>query len=289
MDPNGIPIETLYGRRVAHFSAIEKRYASRQRMVMNLRVATFIVAVAMFVLGLNNRDARLWCFVGAGVALAGFSAAVAYHDHVRRQLQRNGLLREINQEAIARLHRDWTALPETLVEVPPQHRATADDLDLFGHASLFQFLNMATTPIGIRVVRDWLVEPASPDEIQRRQQAAVELSSHLDLRQTLILEGRLLADRGAAMERFAQWAEGGPWLAARPWLLWLCRTLAAAALLILVLTFGGVLSNEQGGITFFVMLFLNANVIALFGGKVHDICAPLNLRRGEATRVLRHV
>ena len=149
---------------------------------------------------------------------------------------RNSLLRQINEQAIARLRRDWKGLPETRVEVPPEHQAVAADLDLFGHASLFHLLCSANTPLGIRVLRDWLLEPASPDEIQRRQHATAELAPHLDLRQTLILEGRLLADRGRTAERFVEWAEGDPWLAARPWLRWLCRGAAAAALLIPLLT-----------------------------------------------------
>ena len=44
--------------------------------------------------------------------------------------------------------------------------------------------------------------PVMPDEIKRRQQAAMELAPHLESRQTLILEGRLLAEQGRAMERF---------------------------------------------------------------------------------------
>ena len=106
---------------------------------MNLRVATFLVAAAMFALGWNSGQARLW-YLGGRRCTGGFFAAVAYHEHVRRQLQRNGLCGEINQQAIARLRRDWAALPETPVAVPPQHQATADDLDLFGHASLFHLL-----------------------------------------------------------------------------------------------------------------------------------------------------
>lgn len=85
------------------------------------------------------------------------------------------------------------------------------------------------------------------------------------------------------MERFVEWAERGPWLAARPWLLWWCRILSATALLILVLTFSGVLSAEQGGVAFFVALCLNVLTIATFGGKVHDIFS----QRGEAARYLR--
>ena len=132
---------------------------------------------------------------------------------------RNVILRQINEQSIARLDRDWSGVPETRVTVPPQHRAVADDLDLFGHASLFHFLCSASTPVGIDVLRDWLLEPASREEIKRRQEAVAELAPHLELRQALILEGRLLADRGKATARFVEYAESDPWLAARPGLL----------------------------------------------------------------------
>jgi hypothetical protein len=282
MDSNRIPIETLYRTRVDHFSAIEKWYARREQLVMNLRVATFVAAAIILALGWKSGHPWLCCLT-AGIVLAGFVAAVEYHEHVRRQLRRNGLLRQINQQAIARLHRDWMALPDVSVTAPPQHRAVADDLDLLGHASLFQFLNWAGTLDGIGILRDWLLNPAPPDEIKRRQQAAVELAPHLELRQTLILEGRLLADRGEAMERFIKWVEGRPWLAARPWLLWWCRTLSAAMLAILVFTLGGVLSATQGGVACFAVVCLNILTIATFGGRLHGIFS----RRGESARYLR--
>ena len=123
------------------------------------------------------------------------------------QLRRHSLLRQINEQAHRASAPRLDRLPETPVEVPPEHQATAGDLDLFGHASLFHFAVPAQTPTGIRVLRDWLLEPAAPDEIVRRQQAVVELAPRLDLRQTLILEGRLLADRGNATGRFLAWAE----------------------------------------------------------------------------------
>ncbi len=282
MTSNASPIETSYQRRVEHFAALENYYARRERLAMNLRVAAFLIAVAAFVAGWNSGHGGAWYLAGA-LALGGFVTAVEFHEYLRRQGRRNGLLRQINQQAIARLKRDWPALPELPVAVPPPYRATADDLDLFGHASLFQFLNWANTPIGMRVLRDWLLEPARPDEIQRRQEAVLELAPHLEPRQMLILEGRLLEDRGAGMERFVEWAEGGPWLTARRWLLWWCRLLSAAALLILVLTFCAVLPGEQGGVAFVVVLLLNAFTIATFGGKVHDIF----WRRAEAARYLR--
>ena len=194
--------------------------ALRDRWLTHLRVVAFLLAAFLSGLAWFGGQGQV-LYWSAGLAVAGFLMLAVYHEHVQRQRQRHGLLRQINEHAVARLHRDWTALPELPVEVPPQQRAVADDLDLFGHGSLFHWLCAAQTPTGIRVLRDWLLEPAAPEEIPRRQQALVELAPRLELRQTLTLEGRLLADRGQATERFLSWAEGRPWLTARPWLLWL--------------------------------------------------------------------
>lgn len=286
MDDNGTVVETLYRRRAEEFLAAERRYAIRDRMVMNLRVAALIIGAVLLIAGWNSRWSCPW-YVAGGLAIGGFFAAMAYHDHVRDQRLRSFLLRRINEQAVARLCRVWKNLPETRVEVPPKHQSLAADLDLFGHASLFHLLCSANTPQGIRVLRDWLLEPAPTDEIRRRQLALAELAPHLELRQTLILEGRLLVDRGRTAERFAEWVEGGPWLAARPWLRWLCRTTAASAFLIPLLACCGVLPVELGAVAFFAVLLVNVSIIALCGGKVHGIFTILSLRHGEVSRYLR--
>jgi hypothetical protein len=286
MDRNSATIATIYQRRAEQFRAAERRYAFQERMVMHLRVAAFLVAAAMFVVGCNSSSPRWW-FVAGAIAVGGFSAAVAWHEYIRSQMLRNSLLRQINEQAIARLRRDWKGLPETRVEVPPEHRAVAADLDLFGHASLFHLLCTANTPLGIGALRDWFLGSPDAEEVQRRQLATAELAPHLDLRQTLILEGRLLADRGRTAERFVEWAEGDPWLALRPWLRRLCRGMAAAALLVPLLAAFGVLSFEVGVYAFFAVLLVNVNIIALFGGQVHGVFTVLNLRHGEAARYLR--
>jgi hypothetical protein len=279
-------VESIYVERIERLTEAMVRHARRERWVMNLRVAAFVVAVGAFIFGWNSPYGALWKTFGA-VALCGFAVLVQCHERIRRQLQRDGTLKLINQQAIARLRRDWAAMPETRVAVPAEHRATADDLDLFGHASLFQFANQTETPFGIRTLRDWLLKPAMPEEIERRQRSAEELASHLDLRQTLALEGRLLSDRGRAMDRFADWAEGGPWLAARPVLLWWCRGMAAAVAMIFVLAFCQVLSGSTVFLIFLAAVCVNVATIVLFGGKVHDIIESLRLQRGEASRLLR--
>jgi hypothetical protein len=285
MDPTSTS-EEIYRRRVDQFSAVERRYAARERTIMRLRVAAFLVAVAAFVLGRNSPVGLAWN-IACGAAVAGFVAAVVYHEHVRRQMQRFGLLRSINQQGLARLHRDWAALPETPVAVPTQHQAVADDLDLFGHASLFQMLCAAHTPLGIETLRDWLVDGASAAEVHERQQAVRELALHLELRQTLELEGRLLVDRGRAAARFLEWAEDTPWLARRPWLLWLLRAMAVTVPLIGLAIVLNCVSLERGAIAIFVAAFLNIIASAFVGWRLHSISSGINLRYNETGRYAR--
>ena len=87
--------------RADQFRAAERRCAFQERMVMHLRVAAFLVAAAMFIVGWNSR--QTWWFVAGGVAVGGFSAAVAWHEYIRSQMLRNLLFRQVNEQAIARL------------------------------------------------------------------------------------------------------------------------------------------------------------------------------------------
>ncbi len=276
------PSET-YQRRVDAFSAVEKRYAAWERLATQLRVATFFAAVGLFVIGRNSPAGAVWYLAG-GLSLACFIAAVFWHEHIHRQIRRYSVLRAINQQSLARLRRDWRHIPEPSVAVPPPHQALADDLDLFGHASLYQLLCVANTPIGMETLRDWLLEPASVEEIRRRQQAVAELAPHLELRQTLDLEGRLLADHGRAMTRFLEWAEDPPWLAGHRPLLWLLRAMTAAVPALVALIALKILSVEAGAIAIFAAVVLNLVATACVGGNVHGIFASVSLRYNETGR-----
>lgn len=226
-------------------------------------------------------------YAAAGVVGATFFGLVAYHESLLRRLERSRTLRQINEQALARLERRWRDLPEPAVQVPPEHQAVAGDLDLFGHASLFHFLCVANTPTGLTVLRDWLLEPAPPDEVRLRQQAVAALAPQIELREDLNVEGRLLGDRGNATERFVEWAQGPPWLLARPWLLWLCRLIPAAVLLSVLLTALGAVPVTGGVLAVLVLLALNLLISVAFLANVHDIFAQLNARGGKVRRYLR--
>jgi hypothetical protein len=280
------PVETTYQLRRDRFAAQEQAYAAAERRALRIRICMACLAAAMLAVGWLTHGGLGWYAVGA-IAIGGFFAMSIWADVAAWQRHRHGVLRRINEHGLARLHRDWNELPEPRVEVPPQHRAMADDLDLFGHASLFQLLCVAQTPAGIVTLRDWLLKPSSPDEIQRRQEAVRELAPQVELRETFLLEGILLAASGKATQRLIHWAESAPWLAQRRWLVWLVRILPAIVLLAPALAAVGLLSFEGAGVVILAVLALNTLVIVVFGGRVNDLFSNLGLHHGQAAGYVR--
>jgi MutS domain V len=150
---------------------------------------------------------------------------------LRRQRQ-VAVLRQINEEGLARLDRDWDRLPlPTEPPLPDGQLSLARDLDLFGRASLFHLLGTAHTPAAKALLRDRLAgRPAVAADIPDAQAAVAELAGELDLRQRLEAATRGLERHPPDCEPFLRWAEAAPWLRRRPALLWLARIATAATL-----------------------------------------------------------
>src|SRR6185436_11214094 len=105
------------------------------------------------------------------------------------------------------------------------HRAR--DLDLFGRASVLQLLGTAHTPAGRLRLAGWLLQPAAP----------VELAREVDFRQQMEVRTRPMENTPPDVEPFLQWAEGTPWLLARPGLVWLTRILPPITVALILAAF----------------------------------------------------
>ncbi len=162
---------------------------------------------------------EVWSWGGVALAGAAFLAMVGWHRRVRSRERRFQALEKINLEGIARLDRDWANLPPT--PIPPSSVAHpyAMDLDVCGDASLFRLFSTVTIPPGRATLRSWLLGPAPPGEVLRRQEAVGELAEQVDFRQTLEATGRLLdSPDPEAIDAFTSWAEEEPWLPRHRWL-----------------------------------------------------------------------
>src|SRR5689334_14109024 len=61
----------------------------------------------------------------------------------------------------------------------PEHHDYANDLDLFGKASLYQYINRTHSEQGNKLFADWLLHPAETALIKGRQEAAKELKEQI--------------------------------------------------------------------------------------------------------------
>jgi len=102
------------------------------------------------------------------------------------------------------------------------------------------FLNTVTLPPGLDTLRDWLLAPAPPQVVEKRQAAIGELAPRVDLRQNLEAEGRLLESPSSeSIQKFLEWAEGDGWLSGRAWVLVVARFLPALTAVLFALSWWG--------------------------------------------------
>lgn len=163
---------------------------------------------------------------GLALSVVVFLGLVVWHRKVRARLRWARTLVGINEAAISRLGRDWTALPPTEMESPDRQHPYATDLDVSGETSLFRLFTTVTLPPGVATLRRWLLAPAVPAEIRDRQEAVEDLSGRLDFRQTLEGKGRILESPDPeSIRRFLEWAEEDPFIPTRRWILAIARLL----------------------------------------------------------------
>ena len=205
------PAAEYQARAEAHALAREEA-RRRSRMLTNARLLVFVawmLATAWTVAG-APRPLGISAIV---VTLVAFVLLVRRHAAARERARWHSRLHDVARMGIARVRRDWTALPERHIEIAPSH-PYAVDLDVVGHASLFTLLDTVSAFPGRPTLADWLSNPsAGVSELRDRQAAALELRSAVELRESLHALARAVGEvRGAAFEKFLQWAEGDAWL-----------------------------------------------------------------------------
>ncbi|HEY8446500.1 MAG TPA: hypothetical protein VIL01_05275 [Thermomicrobiales bacterium] len=251
-----------YARREAEFASLFSAESRRWERIGDLRLVAFFAAAALAIWA--SRDRNVVLFALAAVLIVAFFVLVGIHRRLGRERARIGTLRDLNAEALLRLHRAWSKLP-----VPPDSAESdhpyAADLDLFGRASLFQLLNTANTPMGQERLRAWLLAPADHEIVRARQLAVAELAPMLDWRQEFAARGRLGPGTAIEIEPFLRWAEGDSWLERRGFLVWLARLSAVGFVATGALSLAGVL----GAPVWLAFLGVNLAIMLATSGEVH--------------------
>lgn len=133
----------------------------------------FVILSVVFVNEGNWPGLISVCVVFAG----GFVLLVKRHQRIKRQKDLSDLLVKLNHGELKRLSLELSTFPEGQ-EYVVNHHPYCNDLDLFGAHSIFQWLNRTVTKGGEQVLADALLNPASTEEIPKRQSAIKELGAN---------------------------------------------------------------------------------------------------------------
>ena len=274
-----------YYRQRCDQSDAEAAVCSRQdRLLSQSRAVLGVAALVVgFIVWQRESGAYGYSFVGA--LFVALLIVATYQEHVRLAWTRVRELSDINRECLARLSRQWEHIPLPSVAVPAHHKATAGDLDLFGTASLFQWICRCETRSGITTLQDWLLESAKPSEISLRHEAVKELAPRAALREHLLLLGRQLKDCPSGPQQMVEWTESSDWLIRQRWLKLSVRLIPAALLLsgLTLIVWG---PSQVTWLLIFCLLGCQFLLSLFFGGQVHTIFHHVSSRRGEVQKYL---
>ena len=258
------PRHSLYESRIQKLTLDVEALAARSARIGNLRGISFLVAFGSLIWGLAAHGGTPSMVTGA-LGIAAFVWLVRSHAVLSGEEAYAQRLLAVNQRALQRVTGHARVLPDDgadLTEecagkaaseaVARRIRTLADDLDLFGRASLFQRISVAHTRFGRTALAAALLAEPDAARIAKRQAAVQALAPELELRQRLealasaLTRGKSGPTVAAALdpEPLLKWAESAPRLLGKPGLIWAARLLAAVNVGIVIAAWLGLLPGQ---------------------------------------------
>ena len=154
------------------------------------------------------------------ISIAAFFRLVAIAVNTSRKIEHTIHLIAINEEELAIASGKFYERYDGKEFLPMVHDY-AQDLDLFGRASLYQFSQRTESHPGKREWAHWVLTAAEPDEIISRQKAANQLADETQWRQGLQAIGRIAPLTQTVEERLLEWQTFEDPYFAKPWWKWL--------------------------------------------------------------------
>lgn len=176
-------VATAYQSRFQQHTKQAQQLGEQSRLLSNLRGLSF-GAMVISAIGWATSSAPPWPWLTT-VAVVAFAVFVARHSRVLNAEDLALRWRQVNSDALKRVSATFKELGLDGAEFRNPIHPCADDLDLFGKASLFQLINRAHTKFGQKRMAAFLMNRCPLDELQERQAAVKELTPLLDFRQEL--------------------------------------------------------------------------------------------------------
>ncbi len=180
---NNYSVDAFYNQRREQFSLQLNQTKQQLRRIAWLRSLIVLFSSLLLYKTWNAMPVLLW-LTEAVVCIALFLLVLSIDTDVKEKAAHWQRLVVINEEEIKILHYNFLHR-ETGVEYLPQNHAFAEDLDLFGKASLYQYINRSTSQQGRKLMAEKMLRPSNQQQIKTEQKAVAELKSKTEFIQQL--------------------------------------------------------------------------------------------------------
>ncbi len=281
LDSNASRVQK-YQEQIDEFENAIAQLSHRWQKMSLVRGCTFLFSVALLIFGFATVwDLRNLWFLLSAIVFIVFLVIAYFHEGIEDQLRQTRIWLRLNRWSLARLNRDWDQLKLIDVDIPAEYSSVSNDLDLFGRSSLFQLIGGVETPLGIDLMRDWIVTGAGVEEILSRQEAISELRGKETFRTRLRFSCHVLADGDVGPASLLRWAEAPQKLDRSGILTVVARILAVLMLVGLAAVISGMVSLTVGGPYLIIVGALNFLMTVVFAGRIHSLFNQVSTRHGE--------
>lgn len=173
----------------------------------------------------------------------------------------------INKDELKFVAGDYYGFPDGSQYIPKEH-LYANDLDIFGRASLFQYINRSTSEMGSNRLAAYLNDPADEDIIVQRQIAIKELCADTHWRQHFQALGKEKQILFSTKHRLENWVSEKPAFSQfAPWK-WLRYLLPIIILSIITVYIFDIVGSS--------IFYLSLLIFAVIAFQINKIVAPIH-------------
>ncbi len=261
-----MPPANYYTERIAVLEQQLQQLLKKKSILGWLRfaVVALLIGAIYFLLSLG------WMYVAiaASLLLIAFTRLLFTDLRNKSNLENTRHLIAINEDELKALAHNYFHFPTGIEHTPKEH-LYANDLDIFGRASLYQYINRTGSEMGGSVLANWLLKPADTNTLQQRQKAVKELTDATEWRQQLQAFAKDKKIQTATQHRLQQWLNEANQFSSGKYWGWLRFVLPAIILTLIALNIAGIVPYQIRNMA--LLLFA---IIAYFFAKK---AAPVHL------------
>lgn len=216
----------IYNSNITKYADQAAALKQKRQAIGWFRLLTIIIGIVI-IKGTWGEPA--WILITEGiVVIAVFLYAVSRDADVKEKLLNTERLLQINKDELDVLAGNFLGREDGREFNVPTH-AYANDIDIFGTASLYQYINRCTAQQGKQSLAAWLLKPSHKQDILHKQQAVKELSFKTGWRQQLQAYGIASPVTVATEEKLKNWLVL-PAIFNKPYWQWVARVFPVLSL-----------------------------------------------------------